>query len=146
MADSGRIQLNGLIKLGPSAGALVDYSNYISAIILHLAKEAVAVPATYGTPRVRQRAGARTDTVELAFFSDEGDVAGLHNELVDGFLLSAPIVFFSAQYQLGSLSTSNPGATGSFIPLEVDVGDTVGAWKTQSRTWSLDQVTFPITV
>lgn len=145
MADSGRIQLNGLIKLGPSAGALVDYSNFISSLVIHMARESVSVAATYGTPRVRTRAGARIDTLDINFFADEGDVAGLHNELVDGFLLSAPIVFFSAQYQLGALSTSNPGATGSFVPLEVDVGDAVGVWKTQSRTWAVDQLTFPIT-
>lgn len=145
MADSGRIQLNGLIKLGPSAGALVDYSNYIPSLVLHLTRESVAVAATYGTPRVRTRAGARTDTLDINFFADEGDVAGVHNELMDGFLLTAPIVFFSAQYQIGALAPSNPGATGSFVPLEVDVGDAVGVWKSQSRTFTIEQLTYPIT-
>lgn len=145
MADSGRIQLNGLIKLGPGAGSLVDYSNYIASFVLHLTRESVAVAATYGTPRVRTRAGARTDTLEINFFADEGDVGGVHNELMDGLLLSSPLVFFSAQYQLGALAPSNPGATGSFVPLEVDVGDPVGAWKTQTRTYTIEQITYPIT-
>lgn len=145
MADYGRIQLDGAIKLGNAPGTLVDYSNYISTLVLHLTRDQVDIPATYGNPRARKRLGARNDTIEIVYFADESDAAGVWAEIMDRFLQSAPLVYFSAQYKTGSLSVTNTGWTGSFVPGQIDAGTEVGVWKSQSQTFPLDDVQGPLT-
>lgn len=129
MAGS-RIQLEGLIKLGPDATSLTDYSVDVASLVLLLARDVVTVPATYGNARESDRLGSRNDTVQLNFMVDENDAAGVWDELYTAFITAAGVCYFSGRWknssrvQAGVVTNSTSaltGPAGTFQP-GVDVG------------------------
>lgn len=136
MAGS-RIQLDGVIRLGPTVNPTTDYSLDVASLVINATRADVAQPATYGFPRVRHNAGARKDTIALNFMSDESDTLGVLTELLNGFLSAAGLVYFQARWNAGAIGAANQEYRGSFSPTSVDIGTTVGQWKMQNKTFPL---------
>lgn len=129
-----RVQLEAEIKIGPT-GTLVDYSTTVSALVLNTKAETVAKPPTYGNPKKESRKGAVEDTITLVFDSDEAATA-LRSILYEALRNSASgELDFSAKYKTGSVSSSNPQFTGTFLASDIDTGTPVNQWKAQSKTF-----------
>ena len=139
-----RVQLEGLIKIGPVGGTLVDVSDDVSKLVITTTATAVAKPATYGSPNNESRKGAVTDQVTLVYHSDESPSTGLWAVIYDAIRNGDGELEFSAVYKTGSVSPTNPKFTGIFLVTDVDTGTAVNEWKMQSKTYPARNIAGPL--
>jgi hypothetical protein len=140
-----RVQLNGVIRIGPVAGTLVDVSDAVSALVINTKVEMVQRPPTYGNPNKEARKGSIEDQVTLVFHADEAPSTGLWAVLYDAARNSATgELAFDAVYRAGAASASNPRFTGIFLVSDIDTGTPVNEWKAQSKTFPARSIAGPL--
>jgi hypothetical protein len=140
-----RVQLNGVIRIGPVSGTLVDYSADISALVINTKIETVQRPPTYGNPNKEARKGSIEDQVTLVFNADESPATGLWAVLYDAARNSATgELAFDAVYKSGSVSASNPRFTGILLVSDIDTGTPVNEWKAQSKSFPARNIAGPL--
>lgn len=128
-------QLKGNIKLGPVT-ASVDYSNFITSLTIHRTRESISVPATFGTGRATQVAGALGESLEINFFSgtDAASVWAMIYDIVD---TDASELKWEATLNTGIVSADNPKFSGTITILALDTGGAVGSLRQQTQTYPI---------
>lgn len=128
-------QLKGNIKLGPVT-ASVDYSSFITSLVIHRTRESISVPATFGTGRATQVAGALGETLEINFFSST-DAASVWAMIYDILDTDASELKWEATLNTGAVSADNPKFSGTITILALDSGGTVGSLRQQTQTYPI---------
>lgn len=128
-------QLKGNIKLGVVT-ANIDFSNYITSLMIHRSRESITVPATFGTGRVTQVAGALSESLEINFFSST-DAASMWAMLYDALDTDTSEIKWEGTLNTGIVSADNPKFSGTITILSLDTGGTVGSLRAQTQTYPI---------
>lgn len=131
------IQLKGEFQLAPAGEALVDYSNFISSMVIERNRNSVTEPATLGTGREVQLAGTLSETLSITFHSEMA-ATSLWAVLYDVIDIDDALVDWSGQFEPGAVSADNPKFSGTATLLNLNTGADVGTLRQTT-------VTFPIT-
>jgi hypothetical protein len=132
------IQLGGNLQLGPVGGPLVDYSDYISQMIITTTREGINTPPTLGKPRGSVRPGAISETLEIQFHSDMA-ATSVWAELWDAIYTDDAELDFAGNLEEGATSVSNPHFVGTIVVMALNTGGQVGQLRQQSQTWPVTE-------
>lgn len=128
-------QLKGNIMFGPVTPS-IDFSSNVTALIIHRTRESISVPATFGTGRATQVAGALAESLEINFFSST-DAVSMWATMYDILDTDASQLAWSATLNTGLVSADNPKFSGTIILLALDTGGTVGTLRQQTQTYPI---------
>lgn len=131
-------QLKGNIKFGVVT-ASTDFSAFITSLTIHRTRESITVPATFGTGRATQVAGALAESLEINFFSST-DAASFWAMLYDAVDTDTSQIKWEATLNTGITSADNPKFSGTIIILAIDSGGTVGTLRQQTQTYPITDV------
>lgn len=128
-------QLKGNIKFGPVTASL-DCSNFVTSLVIHRTRESITVPATFGTGRSTQVAGALSESLEINFFSST-DAASMWAMLYDILDTDNSTAAWEATLNSGAVGADNPKFSGVITLLALDTGGTVGNLRAQTQTYPI---------
>lgn len=128
-------QLKGNIKFGILTANL-DFSNFVTSLTIHRTRESITVPATFGTGRATQVAGALGETLEINFFSGT-DAASMWALVYDIMDTDSSELKWEATLNTGIVSADNPKFSGTITILALDSGGTVGSLRQQTQTYPI---------
>jgi len=128
-------QLKGNIKFG-LVTANLDFSNFVTSLVIHRTRESITVPATFGTGRSSQVAGALAETLEINFFSST-DAASMWATMYDILDTDASELKWEATLNTGAVGPDNPKFSGTIVLLALDTGGTVGNLRAQTQTYPI---------
>lgn len=128
-------QLKGNIKFGVVTANL-DFSSNVTSLVVHRTRESITVPATFGTGRATQVAGALGEALEINFFSST-DAASMWAMIYDAIDTDTAELKWEATLNPGIVSADNPKFSGTIIILAVDTGGTVGTLRAQQQTYPI---------
>lgn len=128
-------QLKGNIKFGVVTANL-DFSSNVTSLVIHRTRESITVPATFGTGRSTQAAGALAESLEINFFSST-DAASMWAVIYDAIDTDSAELKWEATLNPGAVSADNPKFSGTITILAVDSGGTVGSLRAQTQTYPI---------
>lgn len=128
-------QLKGNIKLGVLTADL-DFSSNITSLVIKRVRESITVPATFGTGRATQVAGALQESLEINFFSST-DAASMWATMYDAIDTDSSELKWEATLNVGAVGPNNPKFSGTITVLGIDSGGTVGTLRAQSQTYPI---------
>ena len=130
------IQLEGVVKFGPTAGTLTDFSANITNCIIRYTRATVEKPGTYANAQTSQLAGNRAQEIEVNFINDLTQ-AGFWAELWDAIDTAESILYFEVHFDQQAQSTNHPGFTGQCVVVGTEVGGEVGSIRSSSQTFPI---------
>lgn len=128
--------LTGNLQIGPTSGSLVDMSAEVTAFHVSAQVDTIEVPATM-TTSTHGRGGAADYAVEIGYLSND-IAAALFKMLWDAVDTGTKTLAFTGTMRAGTVTTSNPSWSGTFIVVESTLGS-------QAETLSQGKATFPMT-
>lgn len=128
-------QLKGNIKFGVVT-ANIDFSAFVTSLVIHRTRESITVPATFGTGRASQVAGALSESLEINYFSST-DAASMWAMIYDAIDTDTGQLKWEATLNTGITSADNPKFSGTIIILAVDSGGAVGTLRLQQQTYPI---------
>lgn len=130
------IQLEGVMKFGPTAGSLTDFSDQITQCLIVRKRNTVTVPPTFANAQESPRAGSRAEEMTITFLNDLTQ-SGFWAELWDAIDTDTSILYFEVHFDEETNSTNHPGFTGQVVVTGTDAGGTPGETRSSSQTFPI---------
>jgi hypothetical protein len=128
----------GVFKCGVTGGALTDYSDAVTKVVVQATAAAVNIPQTLATPETARKGSVKYEIV-LDYLSND---TSLTAELFELFFQNIGVgldglMDFEVQLRAGAVSATNPKWSGTLVLVTASVGGDVGGLSTDSGTFPL---------
>ena len=137
------IQGRPLIKLGPTADALVDYTCWISEFVINETRSTVVKAPSFGSPSIEEKAAADAATVSISFLAVPSTTSGLWWELNRAKATRTGELYFEWRGEDATVSSSNPRVTGYIVVSGLGTGAPLGP-RRQSLTFPARSISGPL--
>jgi hypothetical protein len=141
---AGVVQGQAVIKLGPDAGSLTDYSCWFRDFTILPIRNTIIKSPTFSSPAIEEKAAANQASVTATFLAVPDVVSGLWWELNRAMGTRTAELFFEWRGDSAAVSSSNPKRTGYIVITGLDSGAPAYQPRLQSKVFPARDVSEPL--